>query len=132
MKFVMIREFEWDLSKDKLVIGEVTKDYICKYVDGTEEPKTRKYKISLAYLSKMGSFNENEEYNVLLNTDSVQIRPKAIYKNDQGYYRKEDGKRLYLGDEHTEEVENAIEKFQEYLKEHPDLEENSTDYRQIW
>lgn len=132
MKFVMIREFEWDLSKDKLVIGEISKNYICEYTDGTKEPKTRKYKISLAYLSKMGSFNENEEYNVLLNTDSVQIRPKAIYKNDQGYYRKEDGKRIYLGDEHIEEVEKAIEKFKNYLKDHPDLEENSTDYKQIW
>lgn len=129
MKFVMIREYDHDVSKDKIIIGEIIRDYyIMKKPSST---KRSIYKISLAYLSKMGSFKEDEEYNLLINTDSVQIRPKAIYKNDQGYYRKEDGKRLYLGDEHVKEVEQAIEKFKKYIEEHQELELTCGEYKEI-
>ncbi len=129
MKFVMIREYDHDVSKDKVIIGEIVRDYyIMKKPSST---KRSTYKISLAYLSKMGSFKEDEEYNLLINTDSVQIRPKAIYKNDQGYYRKEEGKRLYLGDEHVKEVEQAIEKFKKYIEEHQELELTCGEYKEI-
>lgn len=129
MKFVMIREYDHDVSKDKIIIGEIVRDYYIMEKPSSTRRST--YKISLAYLSKMGSFKEDEEYNLLINTDSVQIRPKAIYKNDQGYYRKEDGKRLYLGDEHVKEVEQAIEKFKKYIEEHQELELTCGEYKEI-
>lgn len=100
MNFVMIKEYSWDLSKDKVIIGEKGKD-----------------KISIAYLLKMGDFDENEEFNILINTASIQIRPKAIYKNDKGYYKKTDNKRVFFNEQETLEIENAIEKFKKYLVE---------------
>lgn len=133
MKFVMIREYSWDLSKDKVIVGTINEECISHYISDNKEVKTiRKREITLAYLSKMGSFNENKEYNILVNTDSVQIRPKAIYKNSMGYYRKENGKRIFLGDEHTKEVEEAILKFSNYLKQNSNVEIEDGDYKEIW
>lgn len=135
MKFVMIREYSWDLSKDKVIVGTINEECISTYISGDKEDKevktVGKREITLAYLSKMGSFNEDKEYNILVNTDSIQIRPKAIYKNNMGYYRKEDGKRIFLGDEHTKEVEEAILKFSNYLKQNPNVEIENEGYKEI-
>ena len=117
MKFVMIREYDHDLSKDKVIIGEIKEKYISRYTDGTTKEQILKYKISIAYLLKMGDFNEDYEFNILVNTASVQIRPKAIYKNDKGYYIKNDSKRRYLNKEEVIEVEKCIDKFKKYLEE---------------
>ena len=46
-------------------------------------------------------------------TDSVQIRPRAIYKNSKGYYIKQDNKRKYL--DNVEEIEQVIKEFKEIL-----------------
>ena len=116
MKFVMIKEYSWDLSKDKVIIGEITEDDIIRYVDGRTEPTKHINKISIAYLLKMGDFDEDNEYNILLNTYSIQIRPKAIYKNEKGYYKKIDNKRIYFNETEVEEIEKAIEKFKTYLE----------------
>lgn len=116
MKFVMIKEYSWDLSKDKVIIGEITEKYTVNYTDGSTEERVSKRKITIAYLLKMGDFAEENEYNILLNTESIQIRPKAIYRNDKGFYIKNDGKRKFLNKEETEEVENAVERFKKYLE----------------
>lgn len=100
MQFVMIKEYDWDLSKDKVIIGTI------------EEGKRT---ITLAYLLVIADFDKDGEYNILYNTDSVQIRPKAIYKNAKGYYKKLDNKRIYLNQKETQEVELAIEKFKRFL-----------------
>lgn len=120
MKFVMIKEFSWNLSKDKVIIGEISENKIKYYTDGTSEPTTIISKLSIAYLQSMGDFNEDEEYNIVLNTSSIQIRPKAIYKNSKGYYKKEDGKRVFFNNEDTYEIEEAINKFKLYLSERGD------------
>ena len=117
MKFVMIKEYSWDLSKDKVIIGDITEKYTVHYTDGTTEERVSERKITIAYLLKMGDFAEEKEYNILLNTASIQIRPKAIYRNNKGFYIKNDGQRKFLNKEETEEVENAIAKFKKYLKE---------------
>lgn len=98
MKFVMIREFNWDLSKDKIILGE-----------------TDNHKISIAYLIEIRDFDFNDEYNILYNTDSIQIRPKAIYKNNKGYYKKENNKRVYFNEEESKKIVKSIEKFTKYL-----------------
>lgn len=50
---------------------------------------------------------------IILNSYSVQIRPKAIYKNNKGYYIKEDNKRVNLTN--VEEIENVIKEFKEII-----------------
>lgn len=100
MQFVMIKEFSWDLSKDKVIIG-----------------KNKDENISIAYLLVIADFDQDYDFNIIRNTESVQIRPKAIYKNDKGYYKKVDGKREYFNEDRVEEIEQAIEKFKKYLEE---------------
>lgn len=116
MKFVMIKEFSWDLSKDKVIIGEITENYTAHYESGRTEERTSTYKISIAYLLEMGDFDINNEFSILLNTASIQIRPKAIYKNNKGYYKKVDNKRVYFNEDEVEEIEQAIDKFKRYLE----------------
>ena len=100
MQFVMIKDYSWDLSKDKVILGTI---------------ENGKRTITLAYLIVIADFDKDCEYNIIFNTESVQIRPKAIYKNNKGYYIKSDNKRIYLNSKDTQEVEKAIEKFKRYL-----------------
>lgn len=70
--------------------------------------------LTLGYLLTMGTFNENDDILVLSeDTDSIQIRPKAIYKNNKGYYIKIDNKRTYL--DNVKEIEQTIKKFKEII-----------------
>lgn len=100
MKFIILNSYY--MSKDRIIL---------------KEPKSCSSKTAtLGYLLTMGTFNENDDILVLNeDTDSVQIRPKAIYKNNKGYYIKEDNKRVYL--KNIEEIENIIKEFKEILGE---------------
>ena len=102
MKFVMVRDYSHDLSKDKVIIGKVRKTYM----EGFES-------VTLAYLKKIGDFDENDKYILVRNTESVQIRPKAIYRNSKGYYILEDNKRVYL--DNIKQIEKAIQDFSLHL-----------------
>lgn len=102
MKFVMIRDYNHDLSKDKVIIGKIRKTYM----EGYES-------VTLAYLKRIEDFNENDKYIIIRNTESIQIRPKAIYRNNKGYYILEDNKRIYL--DNIKEIETAINKFSLHL-----------------
>ncbi len=99
MQFVMIKDFSWDLSKDKVIIGKLKDDTT----------------ITLAYLLVIAEFDKDYEYNIIYNHESVQIRPKAIYRNDKGYYKKIDGKRIYCNEKEVREIVLAINKFRKYL-----------------
>ena len=103
MQFVMIKEHDHDLSKDKIIVGEIKEG-------------TFTYKISIAYLLVIADFDQDYAFNIIQNTKSVQIRPNAIYKNDKGYYRKVDGKREYFDKIKTRKIEKAIDKFKKYLE----------------
>lgn len=99
MKFIILKSYY--MSKDRIILKDI---------------KNSSAKLTLGYLLKMGKFNENDDILVLNeDTDSVQIRPKAIYKNNKGYYIKSDNKRVYL--DNTEEMENTINKFKRWLDE---------------
>ena len=141
MKFVMIKEYDYNVSKDKVIIGEIKENDIGYYENGEPYKATLNHKISIAYLLNIGDFNvvlydyqyplfnremskeefdrkvQENEFNIILNTYSIQIRPKAIYKNNKGYYKKVDNKRIYFNNEETIEIEKAIKKFKKYLKE---------------
>ena len=116
MKFVMIKEFSWDLSEDKVIIGEITENYTLHYESERTEERASTNKVSIAYLLEMGDFDISNEFNILSNTASIQIRPKAIYKNNKGYYKKVDNKRVYFNEEERQEIEQAIDKFKRYLE----------------
>ena len=73
------------------------------------------HKITLAYLLTMGTFDISTPYKILYNTDSIQIRPKAIYKNNKGYYKKVDNKMVYFTTEVVNDIEDAIIRFKSYL-----------------
>lgn len=99
MKFIILNSYY--VSKDRIIL---------------KEPKRCSSKTAtLGYLLTIRTFNENDNILVLSeDTDSVQIRPKAIYKNNKGYYIKEDNKRTYLTN--IEEIENVMKEFKEFLE----------------
>ncbi len=43
-------------------------------------------------------------------TDSIQMRPKAIYKNSNGYFYKDEGKRVALSELEIEGLRDYIER----------------------
>lgn len=97
MKFIILKSYY--MSKDRIVLKQARP---CSSTP------------TLGYLLKMGTFNENDDILVLSeDTDSIQIRPKAIYKNNKGYYIKTDNKRIYL--ENIEEIEQVIKEFKEII-----------------
>ena len=98
MKFIILKSHY--ISKDRIVLKEKCYLYNAN--------------ATLGYLLKMGTFNENDDILVLSeNTDSIQIRPKAIYKNNNGYYIKQDNKRIFL--DNIEEIENIIKEFKKIV-----------------
>lgn len=98
MKFIILKSHY--MSKDRIVLKE--KGYLYNA------------SATLGYLLTMRTFNENDDVLVLSeDTDSIQIRPKAIYKNNKGYYIKQDNKRIFL--DNIEEIENIIKEFKEIV-----------------
>lgn len=99
MKFIILKSYY--TSKDRIIL----KDFIKR---GSSLCAT------LGYLLEFGTFLPSDDILILSeDTDSVQIRPKAIYKNNKGYYIKKDNKRKYL--DNVEEIEQVIKKFKEIL-----------------
>lgn len=99
MKFIILKSYY--TSKDRIIL----KDFIER---GSGACAT------LGYLLEFGTFQPSDNILILTeDTDSVQIRPKAIYKNNKGYYVKTDGKRKYL--ENIDEIEQIIKEFKEIL-----------------
>lgn len=98
MKFIILKSHY--MSKDRIILKKNINEYHAT--------------ATLGYLLKMGTFNENDDILVLSeDTDSIQIRPKAIYKNDKGYYIKQDSKRVYL--KNTEIIETVIKELKESI-----------------
>lgn len=98
MKFIILKSHY--MSKDRIILK---KDCYPYHAAAT-----------LGYLLTIRTFNENDDILVLEeNTDSVQIRPKAIYKNNQGYYILKDNKRVYL--DNVEEIESVIKELKEMI-----------------
>lgn len=99
MKFIILKSYY--TSKDRIIL----KDFIKR---GSSLCAT------LGYLLEFGTFNPGDDVLILSeDTDSVQIRPKAIYKNNKGYYIKQNNKRKYL--DNIEEIEQAIKELKKIL-----------------
>lgn len=53
----------------------------------------------------------SSEIQIVSGTDSFQIRPKAIFVNKKkGYYWMNDGKRVYLSESETEELDIFLDR----------------------
>lgn len=78
-------------------------------------------KITLGFLLKKADFNENQRYLMVGFDDSVQIRPKAIYKNIRGYYIYDDDVRVFFTEEQCDKIKNGKRILKKYLT---DLYEN--------
>lgn len=99
MKFIILKSHY--MSKDRIILKE----------------KIDKYNATatLGYLLEFSTFKPSEDILILSeDTDSVQIRPKAIYKNNKGYYIKQNNKREYLNN--INEIEEKINEFKEVLE----------------
>lgn len=98
MKFIILKSHY--MSKDRIILKENINKYHAT--------------ATLGYLLEMGTFNQNDDILILSeDTDSIQIRPKAIYKNNKGYYIKQENKRVYL--QNNEHIENVIKDFKEAM-----------------
>ena len=67
MKFVMIKEYDYNVSKDKVIIGEIKENDIGYYENGESYESTLNDKVSIAYLLNIGDFDLNNEFNIILN-----------------------------------------------------------------
>lgn len=100
MKFIILKSHY--MSKDRIILREKIDEYNAT--------------ATLGYLLEMGTFNKNDDVLILNeDTDSIQIRPKAIYKNSKGYYIKENGKREYLAN--VEKIKHIIKNFKKILED---------------
>lgn len=98
MKFIILKSHY--MAKDRIILKEKIDEYNTT--------------ATLGYLLEFGTFKPSDDILILTeDTDSVQIRPKAIYKNNKGYYIKQDNKRKYL--DNIEEIEQVIKEFKEIL-----------------
>lgn len=100
MKYIILKSYY--TSKDRIIL----KEFIER---GSGASAT------LGYLLEFGTFKPSDDILILTeDTDSVQIRPKAIYKNNKGYYIKQDNKRKYLNN--IDEIEEKIKEFKKVLE----------------
>lgn len=100
MKFIILKSYY--TSKDRIIL----KEFIER---GSGASAT------LGYLLEFGTFKPSDDILILTeDTDSVQIRPKAIYKNNKCYYIKQDNKIKYLNN--IDEIEEKIKEFKEVLE----------------
>lgn len=84
-------------SKDKLIVGET------KFSERLMEP------VSVAILVNVTeNFELNNVVEIIDDTDSFQIRPKAIHMNSKGYYYKLNSSPVYLTDDQIKDMEVYI------------------------
>lgn len=108
LKLVEVQNHSWsDCTKDKVR----TRVHI-----ENEGGMDLRYQLSLSVLLTVrADFNPDEEIGILRDTDSYQIRPKALYRSESGIYVKLNGKRMYFSREQMDSM-----RYQELGKYLPD------------
>lgn len=106
MKLIMLKNSQVYMAKDRVIVGKIKEHKIFDMV----------YTISLGYLAIHKDFDQKAEYIETTETASIQIRPRVIYKNQVGYYRKNEGKIVYFSEKETDLIDKTINKFRKYLK----------------
>lgn len=80
-----------------------------KYFRNSDKLTSVKY-LCCALIEVTRDWKDDDEFPVVSDTDSIQIRPKAIFKSSKGYYYKS-GKTIYLTGDEVKEMETFIKKY---------------------
>lgn len=107
LKFVIISTSENYLSKDRVVIRKEKGSY------GYCNCKT------LGVLVERKEFDPNQEFIDISDTNSYQLRPKALYfgKDNGMYYKDKDKGITYLTYAEQINATNFLEKYKDYVEE---------------
>ena len=109
MKFAANRTLEYT-SKDRFLIVEREE----KYYRNDDSLRLVRY-FCCALIEVTRDWKEDDKFPVVSDTDSIQIRPKAIFKSPKGYYYKSN-KTVYLTDVEVEQMNQFINNFLKQLK----------------
>lgn len=104
MKFAVNRTISYT-SDDRVLIFEKNEKYIST-VDNLFQVKY----LCCALIEVTRDWKDDDEFPIVSDTDSIQIRPKGIFKSSKGYYYKS-GKTIYLTDEEVNQMNDFINKF---------------------
>lgn len=108
MKFAANRTLEYT-SKDRFLIVEREE----KYYRNDDNLRLVRY-FCCALIEVTRDWKEDDEFPIVSDTDSIQIRPKAIFKSSKGYYYKSN-KTVYLTGDEVKEMETFIKKYKKNL-----------------
>jgi len=103
MKFIINKEVGYN-HKDRVCIFKRDEKYTSTYRDGrtTENSWLVNYFCN-AVINVTKDWNYEDKFSIVSDTDSIQYRPKAIFRNSKGYFYKS-GKAIYLTKEEIEEM----------------------------
>lgn len=110
MKFAVNKTISYT-NDDRVLIFERNEDYF-----NNSYVRLVKYLIC-GLIEVTRDWNDDDEFPIVSDTDSVQIRPKSIFKSSKGYYyknssgRNKSAKTVYLTESEVNEMLDFIEKF---------------------
>lgn len=108
MKFIINKTIQYT-QEDRVEILSREEDY---FKNGVE--RTVKY-LCNAVICVTKDWNPDDDFSLVQDTDSIQYRPKGIFKNSKGFYYKNKGTQ-YLTDLEKEEMFNFILAAKKYLE----------------
>jgi len=74
------------------------------------------YVISLAFIEAVkNDFDLNDDYILTRSYCSVQYRPNTIYFDNNGFYHKVNGKKVYFSEKEQKEIQKKKTEFTNYL-----------------
>jgi len=108
MKFAANRTISYT-NGDRVLILQREEEYF----RNSDSLTSVKY-LCCALIEVTRDWEEDDDFPIVSDNDSVQIRPKGIFKSSKGYYYKLD-KTIYLTNNEVEEMEEFIKKYKKYL-----------------
>lgn len=108
MKFAIERTISYT-HKDRVKILTADEDY---FNQGNNWAV--KY-MAVALIKVTSDFDLEKKFNIIGDTDSVQYRPKGIFKNSKGYFIK-NKKTVYLTDDEVADLLKYITKAKKHIK----------------
>lgn len=108
MKFIINKTIHYT-QEDRVEILKREEDY---FENGTT--MTVKY-LCNAVICVTKDWNPDDDFSIISDTDSIQYRPKGIFKSSKGYFYKNKGT-VYLTNIEVEEMFNFILSAKKYLE----------------
>lgn len=109
MRFILIRKSPWGEIKDR-VLAPIELD--------PEAKRSSDEQLFVCAMVKVTEVFKEDGLTVLTSdTDSIQIRPKQLFKNTKGYYYKLGSSREYVKTEAVEEFLSDISKKEAVINE---------------